>query len=129
MQADAGKVEDVYLVSRELVFEVYKEISRSNKITRFYRGILSKKSMSTNVGFFNSLQNFSADRVHRYEPAKIEQEYVLKIQDYFLNNDKDLGFFYEEHERRKVNSLMTKAGRISKEENNLLNSFLSKFML
>jgi len=52
---EQAKAEDVFSVSKEVVFEIYKEISSYNKITKYYRGIMNKKSISSNVSFFLQL--------------------------------------------------------------------------
>lgn len=74
-QTENAKVEDVFSVGKDAVFEVYKEISAANKITKYYRGIMSKKSISSHTNFFLQLQSFSADISHKYSPARLSLEF------------------------------------------------------
>jgi hypothetical protein len=76
------KAVEIFYVSRELCFEVYKVISAQNKLTKHYRSVINKKSISSHMNFFLQLQMFSSDVSHRYEPSKLEPELAVKIGEY-----------------------------------------------
>jgi hypothetical protein len=69
-------------MSRELIIEVYKVIASQNKLTKHYRQVINKKSISSHMNFFLQLQMFSSDVSHRYEPSKIDTDLAMRIGEY-----------------------------------------------
>ncbi len=89
---EAVKSDEIFFVSRELVYQIYKELSSQNKITKHYRAIMKKRSISSNLSMFMSIQMFSADLSLKYEPSKLEQEFAQRVGDYLISNDKNENF-------------------------------------
>ena len=81
-EQDVVKSDDIFYIGRDLMFLVYKFISNKNKITKEFRKALIKKSISTNQGFFISLQNFSYDATLKHTPLQMPKEINEKIGDF-----------------------------------------------